>query len=142
MEQMIMKTPEQVEQLVRGAVSQDSNEFRPCAFFDHRLDCIRVIARDCSVCEERINEWITVLVDNYYNERPGKVKYVGFTIKGARHFCRERGLDLSAPIKMTPLLDAILASWPDATVMIFVDKVARPLVEQENIEAVEMPIAA
>jgi hypothetical protein len=142
MEQMIMKTPEQVEQLVREAVSQDSNEFRPCAYFDDRLDCIRVIARDCSVCEERVNDRLTVLVDNYHERRPGKMKYIGFTIKGARHFCREQGLDLSAPIRMTPLLDAILASWPDATVMIFVDKIARPLVEQENIQAVEMPIAA
>src|SRR6266700_1641497 len=135
-----MKTPEQVETLVRQAVTQ-TNEFRPCAFFDDRLDCIRVIARDCSVCEERINDRLTVLIDNYH-ERPGRMKYVGFTIKEARHFCLEHSLYLSAPIKMTSLLDAVLASWPGTTVMMFVDTIARPLVKQENIEAVEIPLAA
>jgi hypothetical protein len=136
-----MNRSEQLETLVRDAISSASGEFRPCAFFDDRLDCIRVIARDCSVCEERVNNRLTVLVDNYH-ERPGRMKYVGFTIKGARHFCQEHGLDLTAPIKMTPLLDAILATWPDTAVMIFVDTIARPLVQQENIETVEMPMAA
>jgi len=140
-----MKTLEEIEileGLIRGAISPDSKEFRPCAFFDDRLDCIRVIARDCSVCEERINDRLTVLIDNYHERRPDSMKYVGFTIKGARHACRELGLDLSAPIKMTSLLDAMLASWPDTDVMIFVDKIARPMIEQANIKSIEMPLAA
>ena len=133
-----MKTPEKVEALVRDAFSQESGEFRPCAFFDDRLDCVRVIARDCSVYEERVNDRLTVLVDNYH-ERPGRKKYVGFTIKGARHFCQEHGLHLGTSVKMTELLDAVLASSPEPVVMFFVDLIARPLVEEEKIDTVEIP---
>jgi hypothetical protein len=138
MEQGYMKTPEKVEALVRDAFSQESGEFRPCAFFDDRLDCVRVIARDCSVYEERVNDRLTVLVDNYH-ERPGRKKYVGFTIKGARHFCQEHGLHLGTSVKMTELLDAVLASSPEPVVMFFVDLIARPLVEEEKIDTVEIP---
>lgn len=136
-----MKISEELAKRIRGAVSPYANEFRPCAFFDDRLDCIRVIARDCSVCEERVNQWFTVLIDNYH-ERTGRMKYVGFTIKGARYFCQQRGLELGSPIKMTQLLDAILANSSELAVMFFVDAIARPLVKQGNIESVEMPRAA
>src|SRR5580692_12670005 len=78
-------------------------KFRPCAFFDERLDCIRVVARDCSVLEERINSRVTVLLDNYY-PGPGRKKYVGFTIKDAKHFCKEHGWDPTKAIKMTTLV--------------------------------------
>ena len=40
-----------LEALVHEAAPPKSGEFRPCAFFDDRLDCIRVIARDCSIYE-------------------------------------------------------------------------------------------
>lgn len=133
-----MNTPEGIQALVREALSSESLAFRPCAFFDDRLDCIRVVARDCSVYEERINDRVTVLVDNYY-DRPGRKKYVGFTIKGARHFCQEHGLHMGASIKMTELLNAVLASSPEPVVMMFVDLIARPLVEDENIQAVDIP---
>jgi hypothetical protein len=138
MEQRIMKRPEDVEALVKEAFSSEEGEFRPCAYFDDRLDCIRVIARDCSVYEERVNDRLTVLIDNYH-DRPGRRKYVGFTIKGAKHFCQEHDLARGAPIKMTQLLDAVLASSPEPSVMFVVDLIARPLVEEEHIEAVEIP---
>src|SRR5262245_32036706 len=38
--------------------------FKPFVIFDERLDCIRVVARDCSVTEIRINTLLTVLEDN------------------------------------------------------------------------------
>jgi hypothetical protein len=134
-----MKTLEQMEALMKEALAADLGEFRPCAFFDDRLDCIRIIARDCSVLEERINEGITVLVDNYYPGPGRKRRYVGFTIKGARHFCQEHRLSLTSPIKMTELLDAIMASFPDEVVQMFVDFVAKPLVAEEKIDEVEIP---
>jgi hypothetical protein len=131
-----MKTQEEISALVRTALAE-SGDFRACAFFDDRLDCIRVIARDCSVLETRINETLTVLEDNYYLES-GNNKYVGFTVKGARYFCRQHGFDLSTPIDVSALLDAILATFPDKLVELVVDGIARPLVKEGKIERVEV----
>jgi hypothetical protein len=123
------------------AMLADVKEFRPCAFFDSDLDCIRVFTRDCSVSEERVNDWLTVLVDNY--PAPNSNKFVGFTIKGVRYFCKEYGLrQSSGPIRMTALLDALVASSPDAIVELVVKHVARPLIEQGKIDEVELGIAA
>jgi hypothetical protein len=132
-----MKSPEQIDAFVREAFKEVSGEFHPCAFFDARLDCIRIIARDCSVLETRINETLTVLEDNYYPESGGK-KYVGFTVKGARYFCQRHGLSLSTPISISALLDALLAAFPDQIVELVVDGIARPLVEEEKLERVDV----
>lgn len=131
-----MKTLEEIETLVKGMGA--STEFRPCAFFDEGLDCIRVIARDCSVLEERVNDRVTVLIDSYYPQ-PGRKQYVGFSFKGARHFCKEHGWDTAKSIGMAEFLDAVLASSPELVVQWFMDIVARPLVREENIEQVELP---
>jgi hypothetical protein len=132
-----MKTPDQVSEMVRATFGGASGEFRPCAFFDDRLDCIRVIARDCSVMETRINQSLTVLEDNYYRESDLK-QYVGFTIKGARHFCYEHGFDLNSPIDISKLLDAVLKAFPELAVELFINGIARPLVKEEKIERVEV----
>lgn len=137
MEQKTAKTPE-ISELVRASFAGSTREFRPCAFFDARLDCIRVIARDCSVLETRINPTLTVLEDNYYQES-GRKPYVGFTIKGARHFCAEHEFDLNAPINISELLDAILKAFPEVVVELFVNAVAKPLVKEGKIERVEIP---
>jgi hypothetical protein len=133
-----MMRSDKLEALVDATFSGRPPEFRPCAFFDDRLDCIRVIARDCSVLEERINSRVTVLLDNYY-PGPGRKEFVGFTIKGARHFCKQHGWDLSTSIRMTELLDALVASFPQLVVEWFVNIVAKPLVQEEKIEQVEVP---
>jgi hypothetical protein len=132
-----MKTPEEIGALVRNTFTGASGEFRPCAFFDDRLDCIRVIARDCSVLETRINPSLTVLEDNYYQELDRK-PYVGFTIKGARHFCHDHGFDLNSPIDISALLDAVLKAFPELAVELFVNGIARPLVKEGKIERVEV----
>ena len=136
-----METHVDIKQLVKDSFIDEQRAFRPCAFFDERLDCIRVIARDCSVLEERINDRVTVLIDNYYPE-PGRRQYVGFTLKGAKHFCREQGWYSSRSIKMTAFLDALLATFPELVVEWFIEKVARPLTQEENIEQVEIPEGA
>ena len=137
-----MKTDEQIKELVKASLPEASwAGFRPCAFFDENLDCIRVIARDCSVLEERINDRVTVLIDNYHPNRGAK-KYVGFTIKGAKHFCREQGWDARKSIKMTTLLDALLARFPELVVEWFIDTVAKPLTQEEKIEQIEIPDGA
>ena len=136
-----MKSRDEIKELVRISFPDAEVTFRLCAFFDERLDCIRVIARDCSVLEERINDRVTVLLDNYY-PADGRRHYVGFTIKGARHFCREQGWEASKPIKMTELLDALLASFPELVVQWFVQWVAKPLIQEENIDPLEIPEGA
>jgi len=132
-----MNTSEEIGGQVRAALAGESGDFRPCAFFDVRLDCIRVIVRDCSVLEIRINEALTVLEDSYYQES-GKRRYIGFTIKGAAHFCKRNGFDLSAPIDISRLLDAVLANFPGRLAELAVDGIARPLVEDTNIDSVDI----
>ncbi len=132
-----MKTAEQIGDQVRNAFHGKSTKFRPCAFFDERLDCIRVIARDCSVLETRINKNMTLLEDNYAESE--QKRYVGFTVKGARHFCKENHIDLSAPVDISKLLDAILANSPEPAVQMSIRLVARPLIKKEKLKQVDIP---
>ena len=127
-----MKTPQQIQTLVNDALAGEYGEFRPRALFDARLDCIRVVTRDCSVTETRINELLTVLEANYPRGR----KCVGFTIKGANFLCHKYGLNTSG-VKVTAVLDAVLEASPSVIVEAFVDHVARPLVRDANIEDIE-----
>jgi hypothetical protein len=133
-----MKDQDEISTLVKEVLTGVSGEFRPCAFFDDRLDCIRVITKDCSVLEERINERLTILLNNY-DPQPGRKQCVGFTFKGAIHLCKQHGLDLASPIRMSELLDAILESVPEKAVQVFIEFVAKPLVETEKIDHVELP---
>jgi hypothetical protein len=132
-----MKTPDQIGALVKSAFDGASGKFHPCAFFDDRLDCIRVVARDCSILETRINPFLTLLEDNYAESGDGK-QYVGFSIKGARYFCHEHGFSLDSPIEVSALLDAILKAFPDVAVEMFVNAIARPLVRERKIERVDV----
>jgi len=132
-----MKNADEIRAQVQSALAEHGGTFRPCAYFDVRLDCIRVVTRDCSIMETRINEVLTVLEDNYYQESNQR-RYIGFTIKGAAHFCKERGLDISVPIDISELLDAILASFPSKMVELAVDGIARPIVEDERIDQVDL----
>lgn len=137
---MTKEQQEQLAALVRGTEGIDQ-PFRPRAYFDGGLDCIRVIARDCSVLEERITRRITVLKDTHAG--PDDPQFVGFTFKGAAHFCKEMGWDASASVTMGELLDAIVQRFPEEVVKEFVNAVARPLMRDEQIESVELhPMAA
>jgi hypothetical protein len=91
--------------------------------------------------EIRVNQNLTVLEDNYHQDR-GRNTYVGFTVKGARHFCVEHGLSMSAPIEIGALLDAILKAFPDLAVEFFVNGIARQLVQEGNIERVDVSRAS
>jgi len=116
-------------------------EFRPCAYYDEPLDCIRVIARDCSVNEWRVSRLLTVLEDNYPNPEAGRELYVGFIIKGARHFCQQQEIDLTTPVQLSELLDRILAESSEDAVRIAVNAVAKPLV-RKGIKEVSLALAA
>jgi hypothetical protein len=80
---------------------------------------------------------LTLLLDNYYPPSPKQC--VGFTVKGARHFCKDNNLPLDTPITMSTLLNAVLANCPDILVRSFIELVVRPLMEEKKIKEVEMP---
>jgi hypothetical protein len=130
-----MTTVEKITSLVRESFEGQSSDFRPCAYLDDDLDCIRILTHDCSITETRVNRLLTVL-EATYPERTGR-KCVGFTIKGARHFCQQQGLSLTTPIAISELLDAVIAACPETIVEAFVDHVARPLVREAKIKNVE-----
>ena len=99
--------------------------FRPYAVFDEPLDCIRVVVRDCSVTEIRINDALTVLEANYPEVQDAS-EIVGFTIKGVAHLCQTHGISATAPWRVADFLDAVLqASAPRERV--FVKTVVRPM---------------
>jgi hypothetical protein len=131
-----------MKELVLATFRDKVGEFRPCAFFDEPLDCIRVIARDCSTTEIRVSPLLTVLEDNDADPRAGRELYVGFTIKGARYFCQQQGIDLTAPVQWSELLDRILAESSDTAVRLAVNAIAKPLVFSKNIEPVTLAAAA
>lgn len=133
-----MTRQEDITDLVRTAFSGTTPTFRACAFFDNRLDCIRVITKDCAVLEERINDRVTILLDLYSTR--GKRECVGFTLKGAYHLCQQHKWDVSRPIQIGELLDGIIASVPEKAVRLFIELVAWPLVSGNNIEEVEVSL--
>jgi hypothetical protein len=130
-----MERQEELTELLTRTFVGHTGTFRPCAFFDDRLDCIRVITKDCSVIEERMNDRVTILLDLY--STPGQRKCVGFTLKGAYHLCQQHNWDATRPIQIGQLLNAIITSVPERSVKLFIELVAWPLVSGNNIEQVE-----
>ena len=97
---------ESVSAFVRNNVSAT---FKPVAYYDEELDCIRVITRDCSVTEVRINEFLTIAEDNY-PQNPSD-KYVGFTVKGVRYFIRSKTVKPEF-VEVREFLEQMLADLP------------------------------
>jgi hypothetical protein len=128
----------EMRRLIVEDIPKEGGSFRPCAFFDSRLDCIRVVTKDCSIVEERLSDRVTMLLNNY-DPTPGRRECVGFTLKGARHLCQQHSLDMKSPILLSDLLDKMLLSFPEQVVQVFIGLVVKRLVEEEKIERVEVP---
>lgn len=88
------------------------SDFKPFAYFDKHLDCIRVQIMDCSVSERRLSSMFTILEANHIDTRPT----VGFTIKGIRHIFEKLQLPLSGVMKLTDLISAIVVNYPHTAV--------------------------
>lgn len=88
------------------------HEFVPCAYYDKHLDCIRVQTRDCSITEVRLDSVFTI----YQANHAGNIEFVGFTIKGVRHFVNEHGLPSEGPIVFARMIDEIVKIVPDVAV--------------------------
>ena len=128
-------TPEQeLGALIKEAFPGEPGGFHPCAIFQDRLDCIRVIVRDCSITATRLNGVLTVLEDTHYKPGLDVELYVGFTIKGVRHFCQEHGIRIDSPVRIAEILDAILQVFPEREVKFAIDGIARRLVSDSEVD--------
>ena len=116
-----------------------ANPFEPLAYYDDELDCIRVMAKDCSYTAERLNETFTILKDNYPDSGQYH-SYVGFTIKGLKHLFTEMNLPFEGVYKLVDILDAIVSNYPDDS-MRGMATVLTSLVPDESLE-VDMGVAA
>jgi hypothetical protein len=84
--------------------------FSPIAYYDGHMDCIRVELRDCSFTEERINEHVTFLQDNYPG--PQRSAVAGIMIKGIKHFFASAGLPMDGILYVTTILDKLVKHYP------------------------------
>jgi hypothetical protein len=106
-----------------------AGEFKPFAYYDRHLDCIRVRIRDCSVIEQKLSKIFTVL-------RAAHADYevsVGFTIKGIRHLFESIGLPSEGVFALAHIIDQIVRVYPDA----FVRRVQEEfgsIIEREQIQ--------
>lgn len=119
-------------------------EFKPLAYYDESLDCIRVEVRDCSVTEWRLSELITVLEDNYPEQ--DQSRFVGFTLKGVKHLFVSVELPTSGVLRITDLLDKIVKKYPNEVMKLFEDQY-RPLLAllrdiELKVNLAELPKAA
>lgn len=94
--------------------------FKPLAWYDKRLDCIRVQIKDCSFTEQRLSKIFTVLQANH----DVRSSLVGFTIKGVRHLFTNLGLQLTGIVSLVEILDGIVKAFPDEAVVIVKEEFA------------------
>lgn len=125
---------ERIGSILNNQFSGRTGGFRPCAIFNERLDFIRVLVRDCSVTSTRINELVSVLEDTHYQPGQASERYIGFTLKGVRRFCRERGIDTDGPVKITKILDAILKAFPERELELAIDGIARRFIDDTAVD--------
>jgi hypothetical protein len=107
--------------------------FRPCAYFDKHLDCIRVQVKDCSFVEIRLNEAFTI----YQANHTPVVEYMGFSIKGVRHLFEELKSPRAkeGPYILAEIIDAAVRANPGA----FGDFIQRNFAGLLNLEVDDLP---
>jgi hypothetical protein len=112
---------------LRAFIAENSMEFRPIAYYDKHLDCIRVQIRDCSVTEQRLNRFFTILKPMHPNEpeHAGLPEYVGLNIKGVRHLFERLGLKPKGVVRLVEILDRMVKMFPDRACKIVEEEVSR-----------------
>ena len=114
---------------IGGFMRESLKPFRPFAYFDKHMDCIRVLIHDVSVVEVRVSEMFTVARSAHGTAFDGR--HVGFTIKGVAHLFKEIGLPLSGVHQLVEILDEIIKKIPHTTVKRVVDEFSGVLREQK-----------
>lgn len=89
-------------------------EFKPFAFFDSYMDCIRVMTLDRSVTEVRIDDFLTLYRTNHAS--PFEPQYCGFCLKGIRHWFNQLELEPGAELMLADLIDRIVKRSPQSTI--------------------------
>lgn len=85
--------------------------FEPLAYYDKHMDCIRVELRDCSFTEERLNEHVTFLEDNY--PASGRSAAAGIMFKGIKHLFTKNEWPLEGIIYVTTILNQLVKKYPE-----------------------------
>jgi len=126
MDEMIGMLPGSAEEFVKKFGG--CGDFRPFAYYDKHLDCIRVQTMDCSFKEDRKNKMITVLSANHYETG----NFAGFTLKGVRYMFEKLGLPVTGVHKLADLLDRLVRVFPDAAFR-QIQANFRPILEEQNL---------
>ncbi len=95
-------------------VGLELQDFKPFAFFDAHMDCIRVVTLDRSVTEQRIDDFLTLYKTNHPSHFDPKV--CGFCLKGIRHLFDEFNIDAGVELKLADLIDRIVKARPQSTI--------------------------
>src|SRR5471030_1931007 len=88
----------------------DIAAFKPLAYYDKHMDCIRIELRDCSMTEKRISKYLTILYDNYPG--PDQPDCAGLMIKGVKHSFKAWGLPMAGVVMVTSILNQVLKQLP------------------------------
>ena len=99
------------EQIAKTVGSEGLKPFEPVAYYDKHMDCIRIELRDCSFTEERHNEHITFLEDNYPTH--GRNAVAGIMIKGVKHLFTTLELPMDGIVYVTTILDKVVKQYPE-----------------------------
>jgi hypothetical protein len=98
------------EKIAKALGVEGLRPFEPVAYYDKHMDCIRVELRDCSFTEERHNQHITFLEDNYPSGSRNPT--AGIMIKGVKHLFTELKLPLEGIVYVTTILDGLVKQYP------------------------------
>jgi hypothetical protein len=85
-------------------------QFRPIAYYDKHMDCIRIELRDCSITERRYDEYLTVLYDNY--PEVNQHDRAGLMIKGVKYLFKEVNLPMEGILRVTEILNKLAQRYP------------------------------
>lgn len=113
---------------LEGFMAEHLESFRPYAFYDKHMDCIRVKILDCSVTEKRMSRIFTLLTGNHLSVP----RNVGFTIKGVAHLFNRLGLKQEGAHDVAHILDEIVRVFPDAVVKKVSEEFA-PVVREKGL---------
>lgn len=89
------------------------SDFKPVAYYDKHMDCIRVVTHDRSVTEVRVDDHFTLHRSN--GSDPFGPKFVGFTMKGVAHVFDEVGLPRDRALRVAQIVDAIVKHSPGSS---------------------------
>jgi len=91
-------------------IELELGEFKPFAYYDQYLDCIRVYTHDRSVTEQRLDDVITIFRCNHKSDTDPE--YVGFSLKGIRHMLDEVGLPMDRAYSLAEIFDVLVKKLP------------------------------